>query len=360
MAAHISIRSACKSFGAFEALKGVSLDIEKGEFLTFLGPSGSGKSTLLNAIAGFEPLSAGGIFKNGQDISEVPADRRNFGMVFQGYALFPHLTVVENIAFSLRVRRVSRQEQERRVNRMVDLVGLRGHEQKRPSALSGGQQQRVALARALVFEPELLLLDEPLSALDKNLREQLQDELISIHQRTGTTFLFVTHDQMEAMAMSDRIAIFNRGQIVQLGRPNELYDQPDSRFVAEFLGTMNILPVSDGRTTASELHARVGDFNIRAMLPEAGVVTGREPAVLAIRPENLTLCRDRPQADYNLLPLSIEGVIFQGGTTIVKGSAPEGTHITLTAARDALEVPPAVGEQLWVQWGHRNGRVLSG
>lgn len=359
MAAHISIRKACKSFGPFEALRNVSLDIEKGEFLTFLGPSGSGKSTLLNAIAGFEPLSSGAILRNGEDIGATPADKRNFGMVFQGYALFPHLTVVENIAFSLRVRKVARAEVELRVNRMVDLVGLRGHEHKRPSALSGGQQQRVALARALVFEPEVLLLDEPLSALDKNLREQLQDELVAIHRKTGTTFLFVTHDQMEAMAMSDRIAIFDHGRIVQLDRPNVLYDEPNTRFVAEFLGTMNTLPVSRQRAVSGEFHAHVGEFGVRAALPDAEQLAGA-PAVLAIRPEKLTLCRERPRTDHNLLPMTVDGVVFQGGTTIVKGSAPEGTGLTVTATRDALGIPPARGEQLWVHWGHLDGRVLAG
>ncbi|MGF6256972.1 ABC transporter ATP-binding protein [Ensifer sp. LBL] len=359
MPAHISIRKACKSFGTFEALRNVSLDIEKGEFLTFLGPSGSGKSTLLNAIAGFEPLSSGAILRNGEDIGATPADRRNFGMVFQGYALFPHLTVAENIAFSLRVRKVARATADERVARMVDLVGLKGHEHKRPSALSGGQQQRVALARALVFEPELLLLDEPLSALDKNLREQLQDELVDIHRKTGTTFLFVTHDQMEAMAMSDRIAIFDRGRIVQLDRPNVLYDEPNSRFVAEFLGTMNSLPVTRQRAVGGELHAHIGEFGVRAVLPGADQLEGK-PAVLAIRPEKLTLCRDRPKVDHNLLPMTVDGVVFQGGTTIVKGTAPEGTSLTLTTARDALGLPPARGEQLWVHWGHLDGRVLAG
>jgi len=359
MTAHLSIHNACKSFGAFEALKGVSLEIEKGEFLTFLGPSGSGKSTLLNAIAGFEPLSAGGILKNGEDIGATPANQRNFGMVFQGYALFPHLTVAENIAFSLRVRGIARSEQKRRVARMIDLVGLRDHGHKRPSALSGGQQQRVALARALVFEPEVLLLDEPLSALDKNLREQLQDELIAIHRRTGTTFLFVTHDQMEAMAMSDRIAIFDKGKIVQIGRPNELYDAPNSRFVAEFLGTMNILPISERRAAIREFHARVGDYDVRAPLPENDARDGQGNAVLAVRPEKLTLCHERPKGDHNLLPLTIEGVIFQGGTTIVKGKAPEGATITLTTRRDTLSEPPASGQQLWVRWSHGDGRVLT-
>lgn len=356
MVVHLAIMNARKCFGAFEALRSVSLDIEKGEFLTFLGPSGSGKSTLLNAIAGFEPLTGGRILKDGDDIGPLPPDKRNFGMVFQGYALFPHLSVADNIAFSLKVRGFSRDERERRVNRMIDLVGLDGHGHKRPSALSGGQQQRCALARALVFEPELLLLDEPLSALDKNLREQLQDELVSIHRRTGTTFLFVTHDQSEAMAMSDRIAIFNRGAIEQIGRPDELYDRPNSRFVAEFLGTMNIIPLGDQpAATGKVCHA---GFGLDADHETFSRSAANGSAVLAIRPERLTLHRDRPAADSNVLPFRVDALVFQGSCVVVKGSAPKQLALTLTVPRAGFAEDLAVGQDRWVSWNRNDARLL--
>lgn len=355
MAVHLAIINARKCFGAFEALSSVSLEIEKGEFLTFLGPSGSGKSTLLNAIAGFEPLTGGHILKEGREIGPLPPDKRNFGMVFQGYALFPHLSVADNIAFSLKVRGLSRDERERRVNRMVDLVGLGGHAHKRPSALSGGQQQRCALARALVFEPELLLLDEPLSALDKNLREQLQDELVSIHQRTGTTFLFVTHDQGEAMAMSDRIAIFNRGAIEQIGRPGDLYDRPNSRFVAEFLGTMNIIPLDHSAGAGKACHA---GFRLDADLETCSRSVANGGAVLAIRPERLTLHRDRPAADGNVLPFRVDALVFQGSCVVVKGSAPKQLPLTLTIPRVGFDQDLAVGQDHWVSWKRSDARLL--
>lgn len=354
MVVHLAIMNARKCFGAFEALRSVSLDIEKGEFLTFLGPSGSGKSTLLNAIAGFEPLTEGRILKDGNDIGPLPPDKRNFGMVFQGYALFPHLSVADNIAFSLRVRGLSRDERERRVNRMVDLVGLAGHANKRPAALSGGQQQRCALARALVFEPELLLLDEPLSALDKNLREQLQDELVSIHQRTGTTFLFVTHDQGEALAMSDRIAIFNKGGIEQIGRPDDLYDWPKSRFVAEFLGTMNIIPLDPSRKAGEASH---GGFRLDADV-EACSRSAAGGAVLAIRPERLTLHRDRPAAAANVLPFRVDALVFQGASVVVKGSAPDEVPLTLTVSRVGFDEDLAIGQDRWVSWNRSDARFL--
>ncbi|WP_312363658.1 ABC transporter ATP-binding protein [Ensifer sp.] len=355
MVVHLAIMNARKCFGAFEALRSVSLDIEKGEFLTFLGPSGSGKSTLLNAIAGFEPLTQGRILKDGGDIGPLPPDKRNFGMVFQGYALFPHLSVADNIAFSLKVRGVSRDERERRVNRMVDLVGLGGHAHKRPNALSGGQQQRCALARALVFEPELLLLDEPLSALDKNLREQLQDELVSIHQRTGTTFLFVTHDQGEALAMSDRIAIFNKGAIEQVGRPDDLYDWPNSRFVAEFLGTMNIIPLGPSASAGETCHA---GFRLEADIETCSRSAATGASVLAIRPERLTLHRHRPEAAANVLPFRVDALVFQGSSVIVKGSAPDQLPLTLSVARVGFDEDLAVGQDRWVSWSRSDARLL--
>ena len=215
-----------KRYGHVRALDGVSIDIEDGEFLTLLGPSGSGKTTFLMVLSGFIAPTSGRLEEQGVDVTARPPEQRNYGMVFQGYALFPHMSVEKNIAFPLKARKVTEAEQRRRVHAIVEKVGLTEHLGKRPSQLSGGQQQRVALARALVFEPKVLLLDEPLSALDKNLREQMQVELRRLHKETGTTFVFVTHDQTEALALSSRIAIFERGRLQQIGAPNAIYEQP--------------------------------------------------------------------------------------------------------------------------------------
>ncbi|TIX02693.1 MAG: ABC transporter ATP-binding protein, partial [Mesorhizobium sp.] len=246
-AAEIKAIGIGKSFGSFRALDDLTLDIGRGEFLTLLGPSGSGKTTFLMILAGFVQPTDGRLYSDGVDITERPAEQRAAGMVFQGYALFPHMSVEANIAFPLKVRKKSSAEIKRRVGEMIERVGLKGHEKKLPSQLSGGQQQRVALARALVFEPGVLLLDEPFSALDKGLRGQMQAEMKRLHQETGTTFVFVTHDQSEALALSSRVAIFNHGNLLQVGAPDEVYDRPASRFVAEFLGEINMLPLKGVR-----------------------------------------------------------------------------------------------------------------
>ena len=241
-AAHaLELRGLTKRYGSFTAVDSVSLRVERGQFLTLLGPSGSGKTTILMAIAGFVAPSAGAVLLDGADITALPPERRDFGMVFQGYALFPHMTVAENVAFPLRVRGLSRADRDARVRATLDLVQLAAFAERRPSQLSGGQQQRVALARALVFDPALLLLDEPLSALDKKLRAELQDELKALHRRVGRTFVNVTHDQEEALSLSDQVAILNHGRLVQMGAPEALYERPRTRFVADFLGKSNFL-----------------------------------------------------------------------------------------------------------------------
>ncbi|QCO55463.1 ABC transporter ATP-binding protein [Pseudorhodobacter turbinis] len=235
-----------KSFGAFEAVKSVDLEIRKGEFLTLLGPSGSGKTTLLMMIAGFLDVTSGDISLSGHSIANVPAEKRNFGMVFQGYALFPHMTVRQNIAYPLEIRKRPRAEIAARVEEMLELVQLVAFGDRKPDQLSGGQKQRVALARALSFSPPVLLLDEPLGALDKKLRIEVQEQLKEIHRRVGTTFIFVTHDQEEALSMSDRIVIMQQGMIEQVGSPTELYERPNTRFSAGFLGKSNFLHHNNG------------------------------------------------------------------------------------------------------------------
>ena len=245
----LQIRNVSRFFGAFRAVDDISLDICRGEFLTLLGPSGSGKTTLLMMIAGFLEISEGDIALDGASITDVPAEKRNFGMVFQGYALFPHMTVRDNIGYALSVRKRPADEIRTRVDEMLDLVQLQEFADRKPSQLSGGQQQRVALARALCFSPPVLLLDEPLGALDKKLRVEVQEQLKDIHQRVGTTFIYVTHDQEEALSMSDRIVIMRDGAIEQVGTPKELYERPNNPFTASFLGKSNFIQ-QGGKTFA--------------------------------------------------------------------------------------------------------------
>ncbi|WP_299356845.1 ABC transporter ATP-binding protein [uncultured Shimia sp.] len=242
----LQVRNVSKYFGTFCAVDGIDLEIQRGEFLTLLGPSGSGKTTLLMMIAGFLDITTGDIALDGNSISDVPAEKRNFGMVFQGYALFPHMTVRENVGYALSVRKRPESEIREKVNEMLDLVQLTEFADRKPGQLSGGQQQRVALARALCFEPPVLLLDEPLGALDKKLRVEVQDQLKDIHRRVGTTFIYVTHDQEEALSMSDRIVIMRDGAVEQVGTPYELYEKPINEFAAGFLGKSNFLHRSDG------------------------------------------------------------------------------------------------------------------
>jgi putative spermidine/putrescine transport system ATP-binding protein len=237
----LQLRDVTKMFGTFRAVDSVNLDIQKGEFLTLLGPSGSGKTTLLMMIAGFLDITHGDIALDGASIADVPAEKRNFGMVFQGYALFPHMSVRDNVGYALSVRKKPASEIKTRVDEMLELVQLQDFADRKPTQLSGGQQQRVALARALCFAPPVLLLDEPLGALDKKLRVEVQEQLKDIHRRIGTTFIYVTHDQEEALSMSDRIVIMRDGSIEQVGTPKELYERPATKFAASFLGKSNFI-----------------------------------------------------------------------------------------------------------------------
>ncbi|NKC04821.1 ATP-binding cassette domain-containing protein [Ochrobactrum haematophilum] len=232
----VTIRSLSKHYGSVRAVDDVSFNIQAGEFLTLLGPSGSGKTSLLMMIAGFSRPTAGSIRIADQEIIHLPPHKRNIGMVFQNYALFPHMSVQENVAYPLRLRKVSKSDVETRVNRVLDMVQLSGYGARRINELSGGQRQRIALARAIIFEPRILLMDEPLSALDKQLRETMQIEIRKLHDRLGMTTISVTHDQREALTMSDRIAVFCNGKLAQIATPSDLYEKPDSRFVAEFIG----------------------------------------------------------------------------------------------------------------------------
>ena len=237
---HAQFKGVQKSYdGESLVVEELNLDIESGEFLTMLGPSGSGKTTCLMMLAGFETVTRGDIFINGKAINRIPPHKRGIGMVFQNYALFPHMTVFENLAFPLQVRKIPQSDADKKIKRALEMVQLIGFEGRRPGQLSGGQQQRVAVARALVFEPSLVLMDEPLGALDKNLREKMQYELKHIHENLGVTVVYVTHDQSEALTMSNRVAVFNEGRIQQLAPPDILYERPENAFVAQFIGENN-------------------------------------------------------------------------------------------------------------------------
>ncbi|MGE0007329.1 MAG: ABC transporter ATP-binding protein [Parvibaculaceae bacterium] len=276
----IRITSVSKSYGAAAALRDVSLDIEAGEFLTLLGPSGSGKTTLLMALAGFVNLDSGGILFGERDVTLEPPHRRNVGMVFQNYALFPHMTVLGNVTYPLRLRGLTGARADSRAEEALALVQLAGFGARRIHELSGGQQQRVALARSIVFEPPILLMDEPLSALDRKLRETMQTEIRRLHERVGATTVYVTHDQHEALTMSDRVAVLKGGRLQQLDRPDRLYDHPDNLFVADFIGHSHLLPVDvdGGRAYLRGRPLRHG----KASIPNG-------PLVLVLRPERLEI-----------------------------------------------------------------------
>ncbi len=281
-------------------VKNLNLDIAKGEFLTMLGPSGSGKTTTLMMLAGFEPATHGEIFVKDQPINNVPPHKRGIGMVFQNYALFPHMTVNENLAFPLQVRNVAKAEIEDRVKKILKLVELPQMGNRRPGQLSGGQQQRIAVARALVFEPDLVLMDEPLGALDKQLREQMQYEIKHIHDRLGVTVVYVTHDQSEALTMSNRIAVFNDGVVQQLSTPDELYERPVNSFVAQFIGENNKLKgtvVEIGKDKVATVRLESGDI-VKALAINVG--NKGERTLLSVRPERVEINPAKGSADVVL------------------------------------------------------------
>ncbi len=303
----LRLEGVTKRYGSFDAIKNLSLSVREGEFLTLLGPSGSGKSTILLLIAGFQLPTQGEIYVGERAMSGVPAHKRRLGIVFQNYALFGHLTVFENVAFALRNLRWNKADIDNRVDELLELVHLKAMADRLPSQLSGGQQQRIALARALAFRPSVLLLDEPLSALDKTLRNQMLLEFQRIHKTLGTTMIFVTHDQEEALAMSDRVAVVDRGEIVRLGTPQELYEDPRSSFVASFLGETNVLKgtVDDGGSIAVEgcgLTVRLDRSLPRGMA-----------ASIAIRPEKISIGQAEP--DTNVARGRIADVLYLGSVT---------------------------------------------
>ena len=339
-------------------VKDLNLAIPRGEFLTMLGPSGSGKTTTLMMLAGFESPTHGEIRLGGRPINRIPPHKRGIGMVFQNYALFPHMTVAENLAFPLRVRNVSAAEAEAKVQRALDMVHMGGgsFHGRRPAQLSGGQQQRVALARALVFEPELVLMDEPLGALDKQLREHMQLEIKHIHENLGVTMVYVTHDQSEALTMSDRIAVFNNGEIQQLAAPSVLYEQPENRFVAQFIGENNSLPgaITGVSGDTAEVRLNCGS-SIRAV---AGFVrTAGERTEISIRPERVEIEPTGPAAE-NTLTGRVEEIIYLGDHIRTRVSLPCcDDFIVKTRNRQGARRLVA-GEQICIGWAASDCRTL--
>ena len=333
----LRIEGVAKSFGSFRAVNGVSLDIRAGEFFALLGPSGCGKTTLLRMLAGFETPDAGRILLHGRDIAQVLPHERPVNMMFQNYALFPHLSVRDNIAFGLKRARMARAEIRDRVAEMVGLVKLEGLERRKPDQLSGGQRQRVALARSLARRPQLLLLDEPLAALDKKLRESTQLELMELQRRLGMTFIIVTHDQEEAMTVANRIGVMEAGRLDQVATPRELYEAPRSRWIAEFVGDINLFEGEVASREQNRLTIATRDAgSLVAAEPRNAV--GRTTVFLAIRPEKIRLSRRAPAADGNAASAlnRLEGVVtdvsYLGGTTTYKVKLDSGAVIRSSVA----------------------------
>jgi len=336
-------------------VKSLDLDIARGEFLTLLGPSGSGKTTTLMMLAGFEVPTAGTILLDGRDITHLPPHKRGIGVVFQNYALFPHMSVAENVAYPLTVRGLNKAEAKRRVDTALDMVKLGGFGGRRPAQLSGGQQQRVALARALVFEPDLVLLDEPLGALDKQLRERMQYELKQLHERLGKTMVYVTHDQSEALTMSDRIAVFDDGRIQQLAPPTELYEKPTSLFVAEFVGENNRLEGTLLGAGAGVARVKLDDGGeLRGIA--AGDIAAGAKVVASVRPERLVL---GGEGHANRLRLTVERVVFHGDALRLVLRQPGGGEVMVKLPNAAKVSPPERGSALEIGFDVADCRIFA-
>jgi spermidine/putrescine transport system ATP-binding protein len=349
----IALDGVSKRFGGHAAVDGVTLEIREGEFFSMLGPSGCGKTTTLRMIAGFETPDAGRVLLQGADVTAVSANRRPVNMVFQQYALFPHMSIYDNVAFGLRVKRVPRGEHRGRIQELLRVVDLEGLENRRPRQLSGGQQQRVALARALVNRPTALLLDEPLGALDVKLRKQMQLELKRIQHELGTTFVYVTHDQEEALAMSDRIAVMNRGQVEQLGSPREIYDRPATAFVADFIGSLNALELRIDELVGGYAVARVGE-NERVVAPTDGGHGVGDAVRFAVRPEHVRI--DGASVDGSRLDGTIAELVYLGMYTQLHVDTRAGRVVSHRLADEAADVE--TGARVTLTWAPEHASVL--
>jgi putative spermidine/putrescine transport system ATP-binding protein len=331
----ISIRDVTKTYGRTAALDNVSLEIASGEFITLLGPSGSGKTTLLMVLAGFIRPNSGEIRFGERDVSLAPPHKRDVGMVFQNYALFPHMDVTGNLAYPLRLRGVSRAGIEERVRRALDMVQLSGLGERQVDQLSGGQKQRVALARAIIFEPRILLMDEPLSALDKKLREQMQIEVRHLHQRLGMTTVYVTHDQREALTMSDRIAVINHGRFRQIDKPQDLYERPHDRFIAEFIGESHFLPV--------QVRGGAAYFGERQIHLAAPLRHQTASQFLVLRPEKLKVVDAADGDGLNVFAGQVRELVYQGESSLLYVSLADGQPIAIRQSGGSTQNAPPPG-----------------
>jgi putrescine transport system ATP-binding protein len=354
----VRIDCVSKSFGAVRAVDDLSLSVAAGEFFALLGPSGCGKTSLLRLLAGFETPDAGRIFIDGQDMTEVPPYRRPVNMMFQSYALFPHMNVAQNIAFGLNEQKLPKAEIAGRVGEMLHLVQLEGLDERRPDQLSGGQRQRVALARALARRPAILLLDEPLAALDKNLREETQMELVALQARLKTTFIVVTHDQREAMILSQRLAVMREGRFEQIGTPSEIYERPANRAVAEFIGEINLLDghIASVEAGALKLLTKAGSVRIRA----GGNLSRATKVTLALRPERIHLTpASEAKSAVNQFAGKIASRSYRGDSTLFDVTLPSGIGLRVLRQNTAPALADlAVGAEVILSFGDDAGILL--
>ena len=354
----IQIRGIVRRHGAVTAVDEVTFEVRRGEFFSILGPSGAGKTSVLRMLAGFEDPDEGDLLIDGRSMLGVPPNRRPVNLVFQSYALFPHLTVFENVAFGLRMRRVATSLIREQAQQALTMVKLLGKETRLPAQLSGGEQQRVALARALVNRPAVVLLDEPLAALDQQLRQEMQVELKSIQEQAGLTCICVTHHQEEAMMMSDRIGVMHQGRMVQIGPPREVYERPRTLFVSRFLGRSNELPGHIEGSRGEESVFRPVDSEQLLLVPAVAAVQGGRAATLSLRPEHLRMTYDRPSPSKQLLPGRIEKVLFAGSDIkyLVRVSHDHLWEVKMTSTAHPASFAP--GESVFLHWSLSDGRLF--
>ena len=357
---YICIENVTKRFGAVTAVKNLSLDIYQGEFFSLLGGSGCGKTTLLRLLAGFEAPSSGRIYIDGVDITDRPAYQRPVNMMFQSYALFPHMTVAQNVAFGLKQERLPKGEIQARVEEGLELVQMVNYMHRRPDQLSGGQKQRVAMARSLVKRPKLLLLDEPLAALDRNLRERTQFELVNIQETVGVTFVMVTHDQEEAMTMSSRIGVMEDGQLRQIGEPHEVYEYPNSRFVADFLGANNTF---DGVVVAEEKdcsHIESEDLGCKVKVAHTELPLGSHVSI-AVRPEKIMMSKQKPDQSENCVRGKIQDIAYLGDVSIyhVRVMLDIVLMVTVTNRQRVMNLDVTWDDAVYLYWETESGVVLN-
>jgi putrescine transport system ATP-binding protein len=357
----VQIVDVVKKFGETVAVKGVNLSVKKGELFALLGSSGCGKSTLLRMLAGLETVTSGKILIDGDDLANLPPYRRPTNMMFQSYALFPHMTVESNVAFGLKQEKVPKAELRERVHAALELVQMGRFAQRKPHQLSGGQQQRVALARSLVKRPKLLLLDEPMSALDKQIRQRTQIELVNILDQVGVTCIMVTHDQEEAMTMAGRLAVMSEGEIVQIGTPNEVYEYPNSRFSAEFIGSTNLF---DGNVVEDEPdHVYIDTPELPVRLYVSHGITGPlgMPVAVSVRPERIALTRKPPEGAFNWGKGVVTNIAYMGGYSLYHVKLDSGKTVVANVSSLALlEIEtPTWGDEVYVRWSASAGVVLT-